>query len=76
MEDGKALEHRGPGRAGRRIERTAIRLLAAVLGVMGVLTAFISLPTGNLDGAWRWLGLLVAVTLFWLGERCFTARIR
>lgn len=50
------------------------RLVAGVLGAVGFVAAYFSLPPGNDQGELRWFGLLNALVLFWLARRCFTAR--
>ena len=61
-------------KVGRRIERGMNRLIAGVLGAVGFVAAYLSLPPGNDDGEFRWFGLVVALVLFGLARACFVAK--
>ncbi|GGD69738.1 hypothetical protein GCM10010990_19110 [Croceicoccus mobilis] len=59
-------------KVGRRLERALNRLVAGVLGAVGFVAGYTSLPTDEHDI--RWIGMGIAVALFWLAGKCWRAR--
>lgn len=57
---------------GRRLETGLNRIVASVLGIVGFVAGYLSLPTD--EHGLRWIGMIFAVIMFWLAGKCWRAR--